>query len=122
VDVERFLKALPSLSNPYALAGYLVIAIIWFGYALSKARVLSRLSSGQTSTVIRLIFKYAFRLSIVAIIICVGYAGYQAYLDANRNAKTHNSVNQQAGDCSNIQNGNGNSASSNCENKAAGTK
>jgi hypothetical protein len=121
VNIERFLKALPSLSNPYALAGYLVIAIIWLGYALSKARVFSRLSSGQTSTVIRLILKYAFQLSILAIILCVGYAGYRAYLGGD--VKTHNnSITQQAGDCSTIQNGNGNSASSNCENKPAGTK
>lgn len=97
-----------------------MIATIWFGYALSKARVFSRLSSRQTSTVIRLILKYAFRLSFVAIILCIGYAGYKAYLDGD--AKTHNSVTQQAGDCSTIQNGNGNSASSNCENKPAGTK
>jgi hypothetical protein len=116
VRLELFLKALPSLRNPYALTGYLVIAIIWFGYALLKAGVFSRLSSGQTSGVIRLILKYAFRLSIVAIIFCLGYAGYQAYLDAHRNP------NQQAGDCSVIQGGSNNSASVNCENKTAGTK
>ena len=118
---EQFLKALPSLSNPYALAGYLVIAIVWFGYALSKAKVLSRLSSDHSFAVINLILKYAFRLSILAIILCVGYAGYQTYVGANRDTKPRNSVDQQGGNCSALQNGNGNVASPNCESKA-GTK
>jgi len=81
VDVERFLKALPSLSNPYALAGYLVIAIIWFGYALSKARAYLAVVGSD-------LYRDPPDLQICIpaincrLIICVGYAGYQAYLDA----------------------------------------
>lgn len=122
VSFEQILKALPSLSNPYALAGYLVVAIIWLAYFLSKARVFSRLSAGQTSGVVRFILRRAFQLSVVVVVLGFGYAAYRAHLGVMQNAKTHTSVKQQAGDCSNIQNGNNNVVSSDCENKAAGTK
>jgi hypothetical protein len=114
VSFGQFLKLLPSLNNPYALAGYLVVAIVWFGYALARAKLFARLSPKQTSDKLNLIFKYAFWLSIVAI--SLGF-GYRAYVEANRNP-----LKQQGGDCSVVQNGSGNTASSNCENKPAGAK
>lgn len=119
--LQYFLKALPSLNNPYALAGFLVMVLASILFILSKYKTLSRLSPGQTSSVVRLTIKYTFYLSVIVFVSVTAHAAFVAYI-ATRTKSVSKPVNQQAGDCSVVQNGNGNSATAKCENPPAGER
>lgn len=116
--LQYFLKALPSLNNPYALAGFLVMVLVSIFYVLSRFKVFSRLSPGQTSSVVRMLIKYAFYLSVIVFLSVTIRAAFVAYFATQTTLSKP--VNQQAGDCSTVQNGNGNSATAKCENPPAG--
>lgn len=90
---------------------------VGLGYALLKAGVFSRLSQGQSSGVIHTFLKYAFWLSVIAIIFGVIYGVYRVHENAEaattsspgkRDANSLGNVNQN-GNNNNSVAGNGNS-------------
>jgi hypothetical protein len=66
--------------------------------------------------------KYGFWLALAAMLLGVGYAGYQARNDRIRTLGSPGSVNQQTGSCGANVNGNGDTASVDCDQKPAGAK
>jgi len=104
----------PHLKNPLVLAGFCLFLFVEIWKGLLKAGILSPLSQRQSSVVVRLILRYGFWLSILAMVSGVGYAAYQVHTDASRAVNQSGTGIQQSGDCSANVNGNHNSTSVNC--------
>jgi hypothetical protein len=122
IGPSEFLKIAPYLHNYFVLIGFIVSVIAGIWLVILKSLHRAHLSKPDTSRVLATILRYTFWLAVFSIASGLVYTAYQARQSTRKMESPPGPIQQQAGDCSVVQNGTGNSASVNCPDKMTGVK
>lgn len=123
MSFDQFLKIVPYLrDHPLVLIGLCLFLVTGIGELFLRSGLLARLSQKQSFHIIRLAVHYVFGISFLIVVLGFGFGAYRARRNSPNTGSPPGPVQQQAGDCSAVQSGTGNSASVNCTDKAAGAK
>jgi hypothetical protein len=107
------------LENPFVLIGFGLFLLFGLYTALVKSRVLPAVSKAQSPNIIRLILNHGFVLSMIVIVLGVGYAAFHAYLQRGPRP-IQGPITQQTGACGTNIVGDNNKSDVNCGDNTPG--
>jgi hypothetical protein len=84
-EITGFSKVAPYLANPLVLIGFCLFLFFGIHRALLKTKLLTPLSQGQSSFVVRMILRYGFWAAIVILVLGFAYA-FLGYYEARLNS------------------------------------